>query len=164
MVDLGSQVSPIRQPNLNDCWATCCAMVLGLRGPSAVEEVRRRAVAGHVRLVVFGYQAGSCPSDQVPALASALNLRFLNVRQPPQPVSLEILRQVMASGPAAAFGEYNYPGAPTSRMHVLLICRAQGPDQNPMISLVDPYHGRRLDFRMAEINESLGSVDYYLYR
>ena len=41
---------------------------------------------------------------------------------------------------------------------------ANGPDANPAIQLVDSYTGRGLGYQLAEFNESVGSVDYFLFR
>ena len=154
-------VHPIRQANPNDCWAACSAMLLGLHGQEGVETVKQRARAGGVRLGVFAPDAGAIEPASVPTLARALGLRIRDSRQ--EGLSPAVLNAVLGHGPAAAFGDINYPGRPTSNMHVLLFTGANGADANPTISLVDPYAGRTYRYSMDQFNNSLGNVDYFLF-
>ena len=155
-------VHAIRQPNRNDCWAACGAMLLGLSGQEGVNTVKERARAAGVRTVVFGHNAGGIQPGSVPQLASALGLSLRDCRN--ESLTGDVLNTVLGRGPAAAFGAINYPGADSSTMHVLMFTGANGPDANPTIRFIDPYTARRFDYPMAEFNEALGSVDYFLYR
>jgi Papain-like cysteine protease AvrRpt2 len=157
-MNINHSIAPIRQPNLNDCWATCSAMVLGLNGLSGVAEVKRRAHG------VSLYPNGSIRPSAVPPLASRLHLHLQNLKSPPQELTVAILTRALSRSAAAAFGEYVYPGAPTSSMHVLLFYRLSGSDTNPMIYFVDPYTGSSFNYLMDEFNEGMGSVDYFLSR
>jgi hypothetical protein len=157
-MDINHLVTAIRQPNLNDCWATCAAMVLGLNGLSGVAEVKRRAHG------VPLYPTGAIRRRSVPTLASRLHLSLQNLHSPPQALTVAILTRALSRSAAAAFGEYVYPGVPTSPMHVLLFYRLSGSDTNPMIYFIDPYTGGALNYLMDEFNESMGSVDYFLSR
>lgn len=154
---ISHHVSPIRQPNINDCWATATAMVLRLNGISGVTDIKRRAAS--VRL----NHNGSIPSTSVNSLATALGLNFRNLANPPLSLSPGILARALRHSCAAAFGQYNYPGAPNATNHVLLFYSIQGRDENPMVYFIDPYTGRRYNYLVDEINQSLGSVDYMLY-
>ena len=156
-MNISHSVNAIRQPNLNDCWATASAMVLRLHGPNAVDEVKRRASA--VRL----FPNGSIRPESVHTLARTLHLRFKDLTHPLQPLSTNILTQVLAGSCAAAFGSYNYPGVPTSTQHVLLFYRLHGSDTDPMVYFIDPYTARSYNYLVSDINEALGSVDYFIY-
>ena len=157
-MNISHSIQPIRQPNLNDCWATAVAMVLRLQGTDVVNDVKRRAA----RITLN--PNGSIPPQSVRALAGAVQLNFLNLQTPPQPLSTTLLTRVLRNAAAAGFGEYNYPGAPTATQHVLLFYRLSGSDADPMVYFIDPYTGRRYNYLVSEINEALGSVDYFLYR
>ena len=157
-MELSHAVSPLRQPTLNDCWATCAAMVLRISGNDAVDQIKRRAAS------VTLNRNGSLPPSSVPQLSSTLHLHLQNLAHPPQELSVRHLTVALRSSCAAAFGEFNYPGVPTSRQHVLLIYRATGNDQNPMVHFVDPYTARRYNYLVSEFNESLGSIDYLMGR
>jgi hypothetical protein len=89
---------------------------------------------------------------------------MLNLERPPQLLSTQILSTVLQRSCAAAFGHYNYPGVPRSTQHVLLFYQISGQDADPMVYFVDPYNARLLNYRVGEINEALGSVDYFLYQ
>ena len=157
-MNINHPVRSIRQPNLNDCWATCSAMLLGLDGLTGVAEVKRRALG------VSLYPNGSMRPASVPSLARHLHLHLKNLKSPPQMLSPHALTQVLHTSAAAAFGTYVYPGVPTSVMHVLLFYRLSGSDTNPMMYFIDPYTGQSYNYLMDEFNEGLGTVDYFLYR
>jgi|GEM_PF-5321267 len=157
-MEISHAVSPLRQPNITDCWATCSAMILGLHGPNAVNEIKRRAAS--VRL----NRNGSIPPTSIPHLARVLHLQVTNLVNPPQLLTVANLSRVLRSSCAAAFGQYNYPGVFSTTQHVLLFYRLSGPDNDPNVYLIDPYSGQRLDFSVSEINENLGAVDYFLSR
>jgi hypothetical protein len=133
-------------------------MILGLHGPNAVPEIKRRAAA--VRLNA----SGTIPPSSIPHLARILHLRVTNMVNPPQLLNVTNLSRVMRSSCAAAFGQYNYPGVSRSTQHVLLFYRISGPDNDPTIYLIDPYTGQRFHYTSSEINENLGAVDYFLSR
>lgn len=156
-------VNPVRQ-GLNECWAATTALVLGLAGRAGIDEVKRRASAAHIALNTNG----TIPSSSVHSLANALNLNYKNMASPPLMLSAQTLNQVLARSPAAAFGNYNYPGVPTSTMHVLLFygttINPPGSTTNPMVHFVDSFTARRFNYLMEEFNENLGSVDYFIYR
>lgn len=157
-MEISHTVYPLRQPHLNDCWATATAMVLRMQGPDAVAHIKRRAARVHLN------RNGSIPAASVPELARTLNLRSTNLQNPPQSLNPTNLSQVLRASCAAAFGSYNYPGVPTSTDHVLVFYRLSGPDNNPMVYFVDPYTARRFNYLVSEINEALGSVDYFLHQ
>jgi len=157
-MDINRPVHAIRQPHLTDCWATCSAMLIGLDGLRGVSEIKRRAAG----IPLNGN--GSLRPSSVAALAQRLGLNIVNLRTPARLLSVDVLTRVLGQSAAAAFGEYNYPGAPRATMHVFLFFRLSGSDSNPMIHFIDPYRGRAYNYLMDEFNESLGSVDYFLYR
>jgi len=157
-MNIHHHVSPVRQPNLNDCWATCCAMLFGLHGLNGVTEIKRRAAGVSLN------SNGSLPEASISNLATVLHLEFKNLKRPPVAFTANLLQNVLRRSPAAAFGEWNYPGAPNAEMHVLLFYTTTGRDDNPMVYFIDPYTGRRYNYYLSEINENLGSVDYFLYR
>jgi len=159
-MNVSHSVHPIRQPNLNDCWATCTAMVLRLDPVQGVDEVKRR-VQSQVRL----RGNGSLPPDQVHALGRALHLVVDDMRS--HALTPTRLARAVRRSAAAAFGTYYFPGAPvaeSTQMHVLLLYRLTGRDDNPMVSLVDPYTGRRISYLLAEFNEGVGSVDFLVHQ
>ena len=159
-MNVSHSVHPIRQPNLNDCWATAAAMVLRLDPAQGVDEVKRR-VQSLVRL----RPNGSIASDQLSALGRALHLVVDDVRS--HSLTPTRLVRALRRSAAAAFGTYYFPGAPvaeSTQMHVLLLYRLTGRDDNPMVSLVDPYTGRRISYLLAEFNEGVGSVDFLVHQ
>ena len=155
-------VHPIRQENPNDCWAACAAMLLGLHGQEGVETVKQRARAGGVRLGVFAPNSGAIEPASVPTLARVLGLSVRDSRS--ESLSAAVLTAVIGHGAAAAFGGFNYEGQSASNNHVLLFTGANGEDANPTISLIDPYTGRSRHYTVNQFNESVGSVDYFLFR
>jgi hypothetical protein len=157
-MEINHHVHSIRQPNRNDCWATCVAMLLGLDGLAGVAEVKRRATG------VSLYPNGSIRPRSVPDLARILHLNLTNLHMPPRMLSADVLSHALHRSAAAAFGNYNYPGANSSTMHVFLLYRLSGSDSDPMIHFIDPYVGRSFNYMMEEFNENLGSVDYILFR
>ena len=157
-MDLSHPVSPLRQPNLNDCWATCAAMLLRISGNDAVDQIKRRT--SPIRLNANG----SLPPSAVPQLATILQLNLQNLNSPPSELGVSHLTRALRASCAAAFGEFNYPGVPTSRQHVLLIYRVSGNDRDPMVHFVDPYTARRYNYLVSEFNQSLGSIDYLMGR
>lgn len=157
-MEINRPITAIRQPNRNDCWATCSAMLLGLDGIGGVAEVKRRAQG------IALNRNGSIRPSSVPQLADRLGLQHANLQSPPRMLSPQILTTAFNQSAAAAFGNYNYPGCRSSTMHVLLFHRLSGADANPMIYFIDPYTGTGFNYLMEEFNEHLGSVDYLLYR
>lgn len=158
MVNINHSVNAIRQPNSHDCWATCCAMVLGLHGINGVAGIKARASG------VALNANGSIRPSSIGTLASRLSLHSENLESPPRPLSTALLSTVLRRSTAAAFGYYNYPGCLTSNMHVLLLYRVSGSDLNPMVYFIDPFVGRSFNYLLDEFNENLGSVDRVLYR
>jgi hypothetical protein len=132
----------VRQPNQNDCWAASLAMVVGRRNGRHlwVNDIKQMASQAGVQLNPNGaIPRGNGPN--IRKLATALRLRFHDVRTPSFNVSL--MQRLLQPGRLAVFGDFQYTGVP-QRFHVIAVYRlfGDGTAGGTTVSFIDPSVGR----------------------
>lgn len=147
----------VRQPNQNDCWAASLAMVVGRRNGRHlfVNDIKRIASGAGVQ----PNRDGSISGPNARLLATALRLRFHDVRTPSFDVPL--MQRLLQPGRLAVFGDFQYTGVP-QRFHVIAVYRlfGDGSTGGTTVSFIDPSVGRYRNMAWGSFYDADGGASF----
>lgn len=160
-VNIVHHVARLKSPNLNDCWATALAVIMGRHSIDGVNHVKSLARSAGVQL----RPNGSLDPQSITALAGAVHLYRHDTRN--IRLTVPLFARLLARRAVAAFGEFDYPGSvfqTESMQHAVALYRlvGSGIDEGTTISVMDPADGTIHDFKFKRFVDDVADIEFVL--